>query len=38
MITLSPVPDGVTVVASVEKAEQMAERKKAPPLIILESL
>jgi hypothetical protein len=32
------VPDGVTVVASVEKAEQMAERKKAPPLIILESL
>jgi aminoglycoside phosphotransferase (APT) family kinase protein len=38
MITLSPVPDGVTVVASVEKAEQMAEKKKAPPLIILESL
>lgn len=38
IITLSPVPDGVTVVASVEKAELMAERKKAPPLIILESL
>ena len=38
MMTLSRVPDGVTVVASVEKAERLAERKKAPPLLILESL
>jgi len=38
VVTLTPVPDGVTVVASVEKAELLAERKKAAPLLILETL
>ena len=37
MITLTPVPDGVSVVASVEKAELLAERKKPAPLLILET-
>ena len=35
---LSPVPDGVTVVASYEKAERLKERKKPEPLLILEPL
>jgi len=35
---LSPVPDGVTVVASFEKAERLRERKKPDPLLILEPL
>jgi aminoglycoside phosphotransferase (APT) family kinase protein len=35
---MTPVPDGVSVVASVEKAELLAERKKPAPLLILESL
>ena len=38
MMKLSRVPDGSTVVASAEKAERLAQRKKAPPLLILESL
>lgn len=35
---LSPVPDGVTVVASHEKAEKIVERGKPAPLLILEPL
>lgn len=35
---LSPVPDGVTVVASQEKADQLVERKRPAPLLILEPL
>jgi aminoglycoside phosphotransferase (APT) family kinase protein len=35
---LSQVPDGVTVVASFEKAERLRERKKPDPLLILEPL
>lgn len=35
---LSPVPDGVTVVASHEKAETLVQRKKPAPLLILEPL
>lgn len=38
MLMMTPVPDGVSVVASVEKAELLAERKKPAPLLILESL